>query len=218
MSETPTPNPQGDSPHQAQPNFPPEVRERYAAEDLQFASPETVGLIAEELSILSQRQGVTNEAIRIGKGSTKEGQRLFVTSTEHIKATTKSPSITMSGHYSVNSADSVRLENMPHFYATLKERVQPSYELQLPENHSESNEVVDHFWVYDHQVDDSQADSFEPVIYRVSSTRGSASQEGPGNFIDAEEFELARTSGNLHRLSETEAKDFLSKIQSVEAN
>jgi len=58
--------------------------------------------------------------------------------------------------------------------------------------------------------------SYEPVIYKVMSM-----EVGPNDElikktgIDNREFELAIQSGNLHRLSEAEAKALLQEIQNA---
>lgn len=217
MTEIPSlPNSGGTSPHQ--PNFPTSLHERYAPEDLKYARPETIELISRELSILSQRQG-KSASVLTGSGQTAEGQQLYIANIEKKKVNEQTLPVSLVGHYSPNAIDEILPEELPHFFVTLKEDIDLSHDAHLPDNPEQIKSLIDNYWVYDRPIgvqEGEQDHIYEPVIYRVSSMADEPNQRiVSNNGVDPEEFKLALKSGNLHRLSETEAKDFLHTIQTV---
>jgi len=182
-----------------------------------YATADTIGLIGDELAILADQQVDKQPDVRIGSGNMEDGQCLSVTSTERFGPDYSNSLVTIKGHYSPNLKDRILLEQIPRFRAVTEERVDPSYELSLPKAPNKKNDLVDTYWVYDRPVGVASTTDFEPVIYKMPTTITDTNKKYPGDSgLDRQEFELAQQSGNLHRLSETEAKDFLKQIQSVE--
>jgi len=197
------------------PNFPDSVRNRYEPEELMHATSTTIYSIVGEIGLLNFQENAHKGGLLTAKLRTQDGKAVDIANMEKLRQVNNSRK-KFSGMYSKFDRLPLMPESLPLVSISTKERLGMADEMPIAKNPHEQNDMSVTYWIYDRPTDNKS--SYEPVIYESHKMIANSIHEHErltGPEIDAEEFDLAMRSGNLHRLSEAEAKDLLHEIQTA---
>jgi hypothetical protein len=202
------------------PNFPPSVLGRYPVEQLEYASSTTIENILDKVSLLATQVAFINKNILFANLKAENGAQLNVVNLEDVPRDYRY--MTLGGDYTKNdeATSLIKAKDLPLVLITFRECVNPSTELFPSKDPSEKSHINVNYWIFDTPIEDRDVDGSsapdEPVIYGVPSMLADKSHKQiTATGIDAYEFDLALKSGNLHRLSEADAKDLLYQLQAA---